>query len=182
MKKEKTIGNPNLYKNIILIGMPGSGKTSIGKVVAQIKSRRFIDTDEYIEKKCRKSISEIINKKGEKKFQSIEEKMIKACAKRLFGSYIIATGGSAVLSPHLMKYLQKNNFIVYLFHTYESLEKRLKNQDITKRGIIGSKTMTFEEIYNRRAPFYKDYANKTVDISNRSFNEAVFDVLKALSQ
>lgn len=160
--------------------MPGSGKTSLGQALANIQLMRFIDTDDYIEKKCKKTISQIVEEKGEERFKKIEAHIIKKCAKKLFGNYVIATGGSAVLSDKLMQYLKKENLIIYLYHNYESLEKRLKNQDRTGRAIIGSKSMTLEEIYNLRELLYRKYADKIVDVSNRTFNESVFDILNSL--
>jgi len=145
------------YNNIILIGMPGSGKTTVGEKLAKNIGFKFIDTDRYIEKTARKPLSKIFKEEGEEEFKKIEEECILDMDLK---NYVISTGGSVVLSPYLMSHLKKKNLTVYLHCDYDTIEKRLKKENLQRRTVVGSKKMSLKQIYYYRLPLYRKYADK----------------------
>jgi len=109
-------------KNIVLIGMPGAGKSTIGVLLAKTLNKPFIDTDLLIQQREKDFLQNIIRKKGIDGFLSIEESII---LETDFENHVIATGGSVVYSEKSMEHLKKNGLTVYLNHTLETIEKRI---------------------------------------------------------
>lgn len=140
-------------KNIVLIGMPGAGKSTVGVVLAKALGMQFVDTDLVIQQKTDKVLQKIINEKGLDFFLKTEEEII--CSLEL-KSCVIATGGSAVLSEKAMKALAENGIIVYLDVSLEEINARINN--ITTRGIVMKKGESIESIYKKRLPLYQKYA------------------------
>ena len=164
--------------NIVLIGMPYSGKSTLGKKLAKKFDYNFIDTDRYIEKREGKKIIEIFKEDGEREFKRIEEKRIlelkpKRC--------VIATGGSVILSPNIMEHLKKNAVVIYLKMSYEELARRASLAHI--RGIVGLKELkSLKKVYGFREPLYEKYADKIIfQKKNQKENiKAVIDTTKDL--
>lgn len=153
--------------NIILIGMPGAGKSTIGVILAKRLQMDFLDTDIIIQKKHGRLLQEIIDKEGIDAFLKKEEEEI-ACLN--LKNYVIATGGSAVLSKKAMEHLKKLGKIVYINVALNCLKKRIKNMH--QRGIVIEKGQSFEDVYNYRGRLYKIYADFTVDTSNLTLEES----------
>ncbi|MBI5148628.1 shikimate kinase [Candidatus Pacearchaeota archaeon] len=153
--------------NIVLIGMPYSGKSTLGKKLAKKLSMNFVDTDRYIEELERIKLTEIFKERGERGFKEIEEKRILELE---FDNSVIASGGSVVLSPGIMEHLKKNAVIIYLKISFEELEKRIK--DINSRGIVGFRG-NLKEVFEFRAPFYERYADKVVEVNKETLNYIV---------
>lgn len=151
-------------KNIILIGMPGAGKSTVGVILAKTLGMNFIDTDIAIQENSQKLLQEIIDKDGPDAFKTIEEKTILSLHCR---NAVIATGGSVVFSERAMEHLTQKGVVVYLKISFEEMEKRLRN--ITTRGIVLSRGETLYEMYNKRIPLYETYANITIDCSKDDF-------------
>ena len=163
--------------NIILIGMPGSGKTTIGTELSEVLGYGYIDSDSVIVAREGKRLPEIIAAVGREAFLDIEAKInSELCANRC----VIATGGSVVYRDHAMRKLQELGKIVYLKLPYEVIEKRLG--DLVKRGVALKEGYTLKDLYEERAPLYEKYADIIVALTGASIQESVQEVLRALKQ
>lgn len=163
-------------KNVTLIGMPGAGKSTIGVILAKSLLCDFIDTDLIIQKKTNKSLCQIIDEEGTDGFLQLENDII--CAED-FTKAVIATGGSAVYGEEAMTKLQKISKIVFLDVSSDELEKRLSN--IKTRGVAMKKGMTIKELYEERLPYYKKYADITLDCTGLTAEECVDKIVADLS-
>ncbi|MBQ2842573.1 MAG: shikimate kinase [Clostridia bacterium] len=160
-------------KNIVLIGMPGAGKSTIGVLLAKSMLMDFADTDLIIQKKYSSALCEIIKKHGTEEFLKIENDVI---CKSEFYSCIIATGGSAVYGEDAMEKLKKNGIAVYLKAEPQELEKRINN--IHTRGIAMKEGTTIAELYAERAPLYEKYADITVCCTGLTAEQCVDEIIK----
>lgn len=163
-------------KNIILIGMCGVGKSTIGVLLAKALSRYFLDTDVYIQAIEQKSLQEIIDEKGLDQFCKIEESHILCIDVK---NAVIATGGSVIYSDRAMKHLAKNGTIVHLDLDYDLIEKRITNLD--SRGVVMAKGQTLKSLYNDRHPLYREYADLRLDCGGLNHDEVVSAIIKALN-
>ena len=162
--------------NIVLIGMPGVGKSTVGVLLAKFTSRDFIDTDVYIQTKEGRSLQDIIDRDGLASFCQLEERHVtliscKAC--------VIATGGSVVYSSAAMKYLGSSGIIIHLDLDFPSLEKRLTN--LSSRGVVMAPGQTLAQLFKERQPLYKKYADLIIDCAGRTHEEVVAEILRGLS-
>ena len=162
--------------NIILIGMPGSGKSTLGVLLAKSIGYSFLDSDLVIQKREGRKLFEIINEIGLDGFIGCEESAVKSIDT---DETVIATGGSVVLSEDAMEHLRKMGSIVYLKVSPSDLEMRIKN--IKTRGIVMSKNETIYDVYNARAPLYEKYADITVDLCNSHIEESVEKIMNLLN-
>jgi shikimate kinase len=160
--------------NIILTGMPGAGKSTVGVILAKTLGMNFIDTDIVLQENSGRMLQEIINTDGIDAFLKAEESIIVSlqCT-----NTIIATGGSVVFSEKSMKYLKKKGIIIYLSVSYEELVQRIKN--ITTRGIVLAADQSLLDMYNQRIPLYEKYADRTIDCSDRDVEKIVENILHA---
>lgn len=145
-------------KNIVLIGMPGAGKSTVGVVLAKIMQMDFCDTDLIIQKNTGRALQSIIDDDGVEKFLAEEEKAILALKCE---GCVIATGGSAVLSENAMRHLKKLADIVYIRAGYDEIRARINN--LETRGIAFGEGQTLLDIYEQRTPLYESYCDITVD-------------------
>ena len=162
-------------KNIILIGMPGAGKSTVGVILAKTRGMNFIDTDIEIQKKSKRLLQEIIDTDGPDAFKTIEEKTILSLHAH---HAVIATGGSVVFSERAMEHLTQDGIVVYLMISFDEMEKRLRN--ITTRGIVLSRGETLYEMYNERVPLYEKYAGLTIDCEKDDFENIVKKIIAVL--
>ena len=162
-------------KNIVLIGMPGAGKSTIGVLLAKSMLMDFSDTDLIIQKKYSAALCEIIRKHGISEFLRIENEVI--CNSE-FHNCVIATGGSAVYGEEAMKSLKETGIAVYLKVEPQELEKRIKN--IHTRGIAMKSSETIEDLFNERAPLYEKYADVTIDCNGLTAEECVRSIYERL--
>ena len=162
-------------KNIVLIGMPGAGKSTIGVLLAKSMLMDFIDTDLIIQKKTGKALCDIINEKGIDEFISLENNII--CSEEFVNS-IVATGGSAVYGKEAMEKLKDNGVIVYLRVEADELQSRIKN--IHTRGIAMKDGQTLDSLYNERAPLYEKYADITIECGGLSPEECVDSIIEKI--
>jgi shikimate kinase len=158
-------------KNIVIIGMPSAGKSTIGVILAKTLGMNFIDTDILIQENTGRLLQEIITKDGIDAFLKIEEITILSLT---CNNSIIATGGSVVLSDKSMDYLKKHGLIIYLNIVFEEMVQRLNN--ITTRGIVLAEGQSLIDMYTQRIPLYEKYAEITIDCSK----EDVEDIIKKL--
>lgn len=160
-------------KNIVLIGMPGAGKSTIGVVLAKALRKKFIDTDLLIQEETERPLQEILDTDGTATFRKIEETIILS---HRFHNSVIATGGSVVLSRKAMEHLKNNAIIVYLNVSLTEIERRLVN--ITTRGIVLEKGQTLQDVYDQRVPLYEKYADIAIDCSGHDFEQVVAKILE----
>jgi len=151
--------------NITLVGMPGVGKSIIGRELAKKLNYRFLDIDEIIEKRTKLKLQKILDDFGDDKFLEIEEKTILELNK--FNNYIISPGGSVVYSQRAMKFLKKKSIIIFLDISFKLIKEYLLNlsKSLSKRGIVGLKNKGLETLFKERLPLYKKYADITVKIT-----------------
>jgi len=160
--------------NVTLIGMPGVGKSVIGKELAKRLNYKFLDIDKIIEKKTKLNLQQIIDKFGDNKFLEIEEKTILELGK--FDNCIISPGGSIIYSAEAMKFLKKNSVVVFLDFSFKSIKNRISN--LFTRGIVGLKKKGLEALFNERMTLYKKYADITVKMSEDfDINDAVKNII-----
>ena len=157
--------------NIVLIGMPGAGKSTLGVLLAKALGMDFVDTDIIIQQHSGRLLQEIIEKDGVEKFIEIEGAAI---ADLEADNCIIATGGSAVYSESAMKALKEKGRIVYLHVPYAEIEKRLGN--ITTRGIAIKKGRSLRDIYGERVPLYMKYSDLTIDCADKDIELCVGEI------
>ena len=143
--------------NIILIGMPGVGKSCIGVVLAKALGMSFIDSDIVIQEQTGQTLSEIISRIGREGFLRLEDEINAGIEAE---NTVIATGGSAVFGETAMAHFRQIGRIVYLAIDCAHLEERLG--DLDARGVIHDKGQTLEDIYRLRVPMYEKYADLTV--------------------
>lgn len=159
-------------ENIVLIGMPGVGKSTVGVVLAKVLGYQFIDADLLIQKKMNMVLSEIIKKEGTDGFMKIENDVNASIeADRT----VIATGGSVVYCEEAMEHLKSIGTVIYLKLSLESLSKRLGN--LVGRGVVLKKGQTLEHLYEERTPLYEKYADLTIDEENQELEDTLQTIL-----
>lgn len=161
--------------NIILIGMPASGKSTIGVILAKFIRYDFLDTDLLIQRQTGHSLSELIAEHGIDGFCEIENKI---CAQVQAERTIIATGGSVVYGEEAMAHLRSIGTVVYLKTPLRELTRRLG--DLEKRGVVLKEGYTLEDLYNERVPLYERYADVTVSEKGRRREGVVREIISAL--
>ena len=163
--------------NIILIGLPGAGKSTLGVILAKALGMHFIDTDIVIQDQTGRLLQEIINTDEVERFLEIEEE----CVLSLTCSHaVISTGGSVVYSTRAMKHLRTDGIIIYLEISFEEMVRRLKN--ITTRGIVLEQGQSLRDMYDQRIPLYERYADISIDCSERAFESVVENVVVRIKE
>ena len=163
------------YNNVILIGMPGSGKTTLGTELSRVLGYGYIDSDSLIVAREGKRLCEIIAEVGTEGFLDIEAQVN---AEISTNTCVIATGGSAIYRDYAMQKLKTIGVVVYLKYSYEVIASRLG--DLKKRGVALKDGFTLKDLYNERAPLYEKYADIVVEMPDGTKTEAVDAVVKAL--
>jgi len=163
--------------NVILIGLPGAGKSTLGVILAKTLGMHFIDTDIIIQDKTGRLLQEIINTDGVERFLEIEEECILSLNKC---HAVISTGGSVVLRSRAMKHLTSDGMIIYLEISYDEMVKRLKN--ITTRGIVLEPGQSLRDMYDQRIPLYERYADIRINCSGEAFESVVENVVVRIKE
>ena len=164
-------------KNIVLIGMPGAGKSTIGVLLAKSMLMDFVDTDLLIQKKFSDSLCGIIAERGVEEFLGIENDVI---CENSFENCVVATGGSAVYGEEAMKKLRSDGVAVYLKLSPEELERRIDN--IHTRGIAMKDGTSIAALYAERSPLYEKYADVTVDCEGMTAEQCVDIIAKKVQE
>lgn len=153
----------NKKNNIVLIGMPGVGKSTVGVILAKVLGFQFVDADLLIQQQEGKLLREIIEEVGTEGFIQVENRVNASieCSKS-----IIATGGSVVYGEEAMEHLKEIGIVVYLEVPFSTLEKRLS--DIKGRGVVLKDGQTLYDLYMERTPLYERYAD--VRVSEEGLN------------
>ena len=155
-------------KNIVLIGMPGAGKSTVGVVLAKNLGMSFIDSDLVIQEKKGKKLHELISEFGPQGFKKIEDE-INASIK--VNNTVIATGGSVVYGENAMKHLKEIGTVCYLQLSFEAISERLG--DLAKRGVVLEKNQTLKDLYEERVPLYEKYADVIIPCEEKNIREVV---------
>ena len=161
--------------NIVLIGMPGVGKSTIGVILAKILAYHLLDSDLVIQEKEGKRLHQIISEVGTEAFIKIENDVN---ASLDVTRTVIATGGSAVYGQEAMEHLKKIGEVVYLKADFPTIQKRLGN--LEKRGVALKKGQTLKDLYDERTKLYEKYADVTVDEKGLGTAETIDAVLQSL--
>ncbi|PKL70650.1 MAG: shikimate kinase [Methanomicrobiales archaeon HGW-Methanomicrobiales-1] len=162
-------------KNIILIGMPGAGKSTMGVILAKTRGMKFIDTDIAIQETTGRLLQEIIDTDGPGAFKILEEKTILSLHCH---NTVIATGGSVVFSERAMQHLKSGGIIIYLQISFDEMAKRLRNS--AARGIVLIAGQDLRDMYDQRISLYEKYADITIDCSKDDFEICVESVTALL--
>lgn len=164
-------------KNIILIGMPGVGKSTIGVVLAKRLGYAFLDSDLLIQEKEGKLLHQLIEERGIEGFIAIEEKVNASIEEE---KAVIATGGSAVYGEKAMAHFQSIGKIIYLSLPYEELADRLG--DLNQRGVVLKEDQSLEQLWEERKPLYEAYADIFIDCHKKQIREIVEEIASILKE
>ena len=154
--------------NIVLIGMPASGKSTVGVILAKVLGKKFIDTDLVIQQRENALLADIIKEKGVEGFMKSEEEAILSVDEN---NTVIATGGSAVYGEKAMEHLKENGTVVYLKVEKDELFKRLT--DIKERGVVLREGENIEEMYDSRIVLYEKYADIIIEERDSTIEETI---------
>ena len=160
-------------KNIVLIGMPGAGKSTVGVVLAKNLGMSFMDSDLVIQEQEGKKLHEIIEECGSDGFIKVEERVNASLDP---SNTIIATGGSVVYGAKAMERLGEIGTICYLKLSYESIRDRLG--DLAQRGVVLKDGQTLLDLYQERIPLYEKYAHIVIDCENKNIREVVNEIAR----
>ena len=164
-----------MKNNIVLIGMPGVGKSSAGVVLAKVMGYEFVDSDLLIQKEEKRLLKEIIAEDGHDEFVRIENRVnsninVNKC--------VIATGGSVIYGKEAMEHLSKIGVIVYLRATFDTIDSRLGN--LEGRGVAIKRNQTLFDLYQERTILYEKYADVVVDLDNQDISATVVEIARIL--
>ena len=166
-----------MKNNIILIGMPAVGKSTVGVILAKIMGYRFVDTDIVIQETENRLLSEIISAEGVDGFIETENRIVSQLDTE---RAVIATGGSVVYGEKAMKHLSENGIVVYLQLDYKTLKNRLGN--IRNRGVVMRDGQDLPELYRERTPLYEKYADVIISENDCGIEETVTKIIYALDK
>lgn len=167
------------HSNVVLIGMPGAGKSTIGVLLAKRLALDFVDTDLLIQVKYGDALQQIVNGEGYLKLRKIEEEVICSTS---YGSHVIATGGSAVYSEKAMAHLRRDATIIFLNVSFPEIQKRVN--DFDSRGIAMRPDQTFEDLFAERFPLYQKNADIIIDCQQKNqdmITQEICDILRQRS-
>jgi shikimate kinase len=143
-----------MSSNIVLIGMPGSGKSTVGVILAKKTMRDFVDTDILIQKSQSRPLQDIVDKDGYLALRSIEEAVLLTLDVK---NHVISTGGSAVYGERAMAHLKSGGIAVFLDVTLDTLEARVP--DFSTRGLAKRPDQSFAELFDERNALYRKYSD-----------------------
>jgi shikimate kinase len=163
--------------NITLIGMPASGKSSVGVVLAKRLGKKFVDTDIVIQEKYGKLLKELIEEHGDEGFREIEDEVNAGLD---LDNSIISPGGSVVYGEKAMQHLKEISVIIYLELSYTAIKSRLG--DLRERGITLKEGQSLKDLYLERVPLYEKYADITVNEMKKSLAKTIDEICERLGE
>ena len=172
---DRIFGTKNMGKNIVLIGMPGVGKSTSGVILAKVLNYDFLDSDLVIQHQTGKLLKEIIAEKGIDGFNAVENEINSQIDVE---NTVIATGGSVIFGADAMAHFKESGIVVYLRISYDLLDERLG--DLDERGVVHKEGQTLRDIYNERTALYEKYADITVDLDGKDVAGTVDAVVAQL--
>lgn len=161
--------------NLVLIGMPGAGKSTVGVVLAKNIGLRFVDSDLCIQEEENRLLHEIIAQDGLNVFLEIENRVNASLQVK---NSVIATGGSVVYGKEAMEHLARIGTVIYLKLPYEEIEARLG--DLTKRGVAFQDGQSLKSLYDERVPLYEKYAEITIDCHEKAIRDIVAEIAEKM--
>lgn len=161
-------------KNIVLIGMPASGKSTVGKLLSKRIYFEYYDADKYLERKEKTKITKIFAEKGEEHFRELETKYLKKLAKK--NRVIISTGGGAVKKQENMETLKKTGIVIFINRKVEDIAKENHEQRPLLQDINN-----INKLYDERIELYKKYADITVE-NDSTLKELIEKIVKILKE
>ncbi|WP_099467304.1 shikimate kinase [Konateibacter massiliensis] len=161
--------------NLILIGMPGVGKSTVGVILAKVLGYRFVDSDIVIQEKEKRLLREIIETEGVDGFIEIENRINASLEAE---HSVIATGGSVVYGKEAMEHLKSIGKVVYLKLSYNKLKKRLG--DIKGRGVVLREGQTLKDLYEERTLLYEKYADIVIDEEKLTIEDTITKIIGAI--
>ncbi len=161
--------------NIVLIGMSGAGKSTVGVVLAKKLGYRFVDSDLVIQEQYGKLLHELIQEHGVEGFWKLENDVNASLNQR---RSVIATGGSVIYGSEAMEHLREIGTVVYLKLPYEEVVERLG--DLNARGVTLMKGQTLRDLYEERIPLYEKYAHRVIDCHEKQLREIVHEAAAVL--
>lgn len=164
-------------KNIIFIGMPTSGKSTIGIVVAKRLGMQFVDTDILIQEQEQRLLKDIISEEGNRGFLEIENQVNRDL---VVTNAVIAPGGSVVYCEEAMRHFKEIGTVVYLKVSYEIIQNRIK--DPKKRGVVLAEGQTLKMLYDERSQLFEKYADVVIDEGSNPIEETIERVLATFEQ
>jgi shikimate kinase len=164
-----------MKNNIVLIGMPGVGKSTVGVILAKVRGYRFIDADLLIQEREGKLLKDIIKEKGTDGFIQVENEVN---ASIQADHCVIATGGSVVYGKEAMEHLKEIGTVLYLKVSFSTIEKRLHN--IKGRGVVLREGQTLHGLYDERTKLYEKYADVVVSTDRLNVEKTIEKVIHAL--
>lgn len=162
--------------NVVLIGMPAAGKSTLGVLLAKASGRDFIDTDVYIQAREGRSLQRILTVEGTDGFRRVEEQSVLTLACH---NTVIATGGSVVYGEQAMAHLRAGGVVVYLQASLDALARRI--EDFVRRGVVMAAGQTLESLFAERDPLYRHHADVTVDCHTGTHEEVLERLEAALA-
>ncbi|MBC7766059.1 MAG: shikimate kinase [Hyphomonadaceae bacterium] len=163
-----------MQKNIVLIGMPAAGKSTVGVLLAKSMGMPFVDTDLVVQASTGRLLQEILQTDGVTAFLQKEQEIIGACT---WTGTVIATGGSMVYSEKVMRNFCENSVVVYLRLDLPTILTRLTN--ISTRGIVVEKGQDMVQLYAQRQPLYERYAHVTIDCQDKNAEQIIAEIMQA---
>jgi shikimate kinase len=163
--------------NILMVGMPGAGKSTIGVLLAKDMSMNFMDVDVFIQGHEGRKLQDIIDNDGIDIFKKLEEKYLMEID---VNGHIISTGGSAIYCTNGINYLKQSCVIVYLDINLETLKERLG--DFSTRGVVIKEGQTFMDLYKERCKLYKAAADIAIDCNDKTMEDIVTEIKTALGK
>lgn len=157
-----------MKNNIVLIGMPGAGKSTIGVVLAKKLGMAFVDSDLVIQEKEGKLLHQLIEEQGDSGFREIENRINAGLS---YANTIIATGGSVIYGSEAMNHLKEIGTVIYLQLSYNAIEERLG--DLEERGVTMAPGQTLQDLYEERCPLYEKYADMVIHCDGYEIRELV---------
>ena len=167
----KTAFLPVEKTNVVLIGMPGSGKSTSGVLLAKSLGLSFLDTDLLVQQQAGTLLQDLVDEKGFSGFIEIEEKIV---SQLKASKSVISTGGSVVYSEKAMSHFKEIGTVVYLEVSFPEITRRIQN--ISTRGIALKAGQNLEVLYNERLPLYRKYADITVYGDGKTIEELVTEI------
>lgn len=162
-------------KNLILIGMPGSGKSTVGVILAKNLTRPYLDSDILLQLREKRSLQDIVDGEGYMVLREIEEQVLLDITCE---NHVIATGGSAAYSEKAMKHLKQNGVVIFLNASLETLNTRIHNYET--RGLAKRPDQSFADLFQERFDLYSKYADIAIDSNNKTQDQVCDDIHEQL--